>query len=49
MQDYIVKRVMEVSNYILASGSTVRQTATVFGVSKSTVHIEVTKWNVFFG
>lgn len=38
MQDYIQKRVLEISNYIIESKSTVRQTATVFGVSKSTVH-----------
>lgn len=43
MQDYIQKRVLEVSNYILESQATVRQTATVFGVSKSTVHKDVTE------
>ena len=43
MQDYIQKRVMEISNYILESGSTVRATANVFGVSKSTVHKDVTE------
>jgi putative DeoR family transcriptional regulator (stage III sporulation protein D) len=43
MQDYIRKRVLEVSTYILESGSTVRQTAQSFGVSKSTVHKDVTE------
>ena len=43
MQDYIQKRVLEISNYILESQATVRQTATVFGVSKSTVHKDVTE------
>ncbi|HZW84024.1 MAG TPA: sporulation transcriptional regulator SpoIIID [Candidatus Deferrimicrobium sp.] len=43
MQEYIKKRVLEVSNYILESSSTVRQTANVFGVSKSTVHKDVTE------
>ncbi|HEX3015191.1 MAG TPA: sporulation transcriptional regulator SpoIIID [Desulfobacteria bacterium] len=43
MQEYIRKRVLEVSNYILESSSTVRQTANVFGVSKSTVHKDVTE------
>ncbi len=43
MQEYIEKRVLEISNYILESGSTVRQTASVFGVSKSTVHKDVTE------
>ena len=43
MQDYIQKRVLEISQYILESSATVRQTATVFGVSKSTVHKDVTE------
>ncbi len=43
MQEYIRKRVLEVSTYILESSSTVRQTANVFGVSKSTVHKDVTE------
>lgn len=43
MQEYIEKRVMEISNYIIESGSTVRQTAGIFGVSKSTVHKDVTE------
>ncbi len=43
MQDYIEKRVLEISNYIIESKSTVRQTAGVFGVSKSTVHKDVTE------
>ena len=42
MQEYIQKRVLEISNYIIESKSTVRQTAGVFGVSKSTVHKDVT-------
>ena len=41
MQEYIQKRVLEISNYIIESKSTVRQTAGVFGVSKSTVLIDV--------
>ena len=43
MQEYIEKRVMEISHYIIESGATVRQTAGVFGVSKSTVHKDVTE------
>ena len=43
MQDYIEKRVLEVSNYIIKSSSTVRQTASVFGVSKSTIHKDITE------
>ncbi len=43
MQDYIRKRVLEISEYILESKATVRQAATVFGVSKSTVHKDMTE------
>ncbi|MDO4541466.1 MAG: sporulation transcriptional regulator SpoIIID [Bacillota bacterium] len=43
MQDYIEKRVLEVSSYIIKSASTVRQTASVFGVSKSTIHKDITE------
>lgn len=43
MQDYILQRVMEIADYIIETGFTVRQTAQVFGVSKSTVHKDVTE------
>ncbi len=43
MQDYIRQRVLDISGYILKEGATVRHTATVFGVSKSTVHKDVTE------
>lgn len=43
MQDYIEQRVIEVSKYILATKATVRQVARFFGVSKSTVHKDVTE------
>ena len=43
MQEYIRRRVMDVSSYILESSATVRQTAQVFDVSKSTVHKDVTE------
>lgn len=43
MQEYIRHRVLEVSHYILESAATVRQTAQVFGVSKSTIHKDVTE------
>ncbi|MBQ3180606.1 MAG: sporulation transcriptional regulator SpoIIID [Firmicutes bacterium] len=43
MQEYIRKRVLEISTYIIESRSTVRQTAGVFGVSKSTVHKDITE------
>ena len=43
MKDHIWKRVLEVSDYILATRETVRDTARRFGVSKSTVHKDVTE------
>ncbi|CVK20003.1 MULTISPECIES: sporulation transcriptional regulator SpoIIID [Sporomusa] len=38
MKEYIRKRVLDICNHIMETKHTVRQTATVFGVSKSTVH-----------
>jgi len=38
MKEYIRKRVLDICNHIIETKHTVRQTATVFGVSKSTVH-----------
>lgn len=43
MRDYIRKRVVDVSHYIVEAKATVRQAALVFGVSKSTVHKDVTE------
>ncbi|NLJ79628.1 MAG: sporulation transcriptional regulator SpoIIID [Firmicutes bacterium] len=43
MRDYIRKRVVDVSLYIVKTKATVRQAATVFGVSKSTIHKDVTE------
>lgn len=43
MQDYIRKRVLDITDYILDSKATVRQAAGVFGVSKSTVHKDMTE------
>lgn len=42
MKGYIEERVMQLSEYIIQNGSTVRQTADVFGVSKSTAHQDLT-------
>ena len=36
-------RCIELGEYIVENKTTVRQTAKVFGISKSTVHIDVTK------
>ncbi len=43
MQEYIQKRVLEICAYILETQATVRQAAQVFGVSKSTVHKDMTE------
>lgn len=43
MQEYIRKRVVEICTYILESQATVRQAAGIFGVSKSTVHKDMTE------
>jgi putative DeoR family transcriptional regulator (stage III sporulation protein D) len=39
----VEKRCIQLGHYIIETNSTVRQTAKVFGVSKSTVHNDVTK------
>lgn len=43
MKDYIEERVLELANYILETGATVRTAATKFRVSKSTVHKDITE------
>ena len=43
LKDYIRKRVKEVGNYIYETKATVRQTARIYGVSKSTIHKDVTE------
>jgi len=43
VKDYIEERALEIAKYIINENATVRQTATVFGVSKSTVHKDVTE------
>lgn len=43
MKNYIEKRAVQVANFIINSNATVRQTAKEFGVSKSTVHKDVTE------
>ena len=45
MKDYIEERAMNIATYIIENNATVRQTAKQFGVSKSTVHMVVTKRN----
>ena len=43
MKDYIELRAIEVGKYIIDSKATVRKTASRFGVSKSTVHKDLTE------
>lgn len=43
MKDYIEERVLDVAQYIINSKATIRKTATVFGVSKSTIHKDMTE------
>lgn len=43
MKTYIEERATVVARYILDKNSTVRQTAKKFGISKSTVHKDITE------
>lgn len=43
MQNYIRKRAVKIAQHILRTSDTVRQTAEVFGISKSTVHKDVSE------
>ena len=42
MKDYIEERAIEIATYIIEEKATVRQAAKQFGVSKSTIHKDVT-------
>lgn len=42
MKTYIEERAMEIARYIIDNNTTVRQAAKHFGISKSTVHIDIT-------
>lgn len=43
MQNYIRKRAVVIGQHIVMTADTVRQTAEVFGISKSTVHKDVSE------
>ncbi len=43
MREYIRRRVLEVSRHISETGDTVRETANLYDVSKSTIHKDVTE------
>ena len=46
LKTYIEERAVEVAKFMIHTNATVRETAKKFGISKSTVHTVVTKWNV---
>ncbi len=55
MSAHIIKRVIEVANYIISTKDTIRETAKKFNISKSTVHkdlqerlsqVDVIKYNI---
>ena len=43
MKDYIEARAVEIAQYIIEHNATVRQTAKQFGISKSTVHKDLSQ------
>ena len=43
LKEYIEERVLLIAKYIIDNNATVRQAAKYFGISKSTVHMVVTK------
>lgn len=43
MTEFVEERCIEIARYIIKTNATVRQAASMFGISKSTVHIDVTK------
>lgn len=43
MKDYIAERVILLANYMIETKATVRQTAKKFGISKSTVHKDISE------
>lgn len=47
MREYIEERALEIGNYILNNKATVRHAAKKFGVSKSTVHKDVSERLMF--
>ena len=49
MKDYIEKRAVELAQYIVDNNATVRKTAKIFNISKSTVHTVVSIRVGYFG
>lgn len=48
MDSYIKERTLLVANHIKESGDTIRKTAQVYGISKSTVHNDLSKRLKFY-
>ena len=47
VKGYIEERAMEIARYIIDNNATVRQAAKKYGISKSTVHIDVTNRTIY--
>ena len=45
MKGIVEERAIKLGEYIVESKDTVRRAAVKFGISKSTVHTDVAKWN----
>lgn len=43
MEEYVANRTIEVAKYVIDTKCTIRQAAKAFGVSKSTIHTDLTK------
>lgn len=42
MKEYIEERAIEIAHFIIENNATVRQAAKKFGISKSSVHVDLT-------
>ena len=42
LKEYIEERAIEIAHYIIENNATVRQAAKKFGISKSSVHVDLT-------
>jgi len=49
LKDYIEERAIDIANYIINHNATVRRCAKHFGISKSTVHMDVLNAKEFSG
>ena len=49
LKSNIEERACDLAEYIIENKATVRAAAKKFGISKSTVHMVMVKWNGWFG